>query len=711
MGIRFAIALQPSDDRQIPNVHADLLAALDERGLVRVGQPVAPGSLLIGRVTPSAHSTSSPEEKLLRAIFGEVASDVDDSSLRCPPGCFGTVVAADLLEPGKHERARARVTITWERPLAIGDELLLDDGRRVVVAGIQALSGDVACREAAGTIQLAKLSMAEDVFHARSIGPYTEVTRRPSAGKEQFGGQLLTTEQAERLAGAAPWTLWELLTIKSDSELARVRSFEALVKLENYQPRELAELVPESVRVLARELWALGLDIDVEAEHIGLRRCTAEQLRERSHGQVLRGETINYRSLAPEPDGLFCQRIFGPVQNYACACGKYKRMKHSGVTCEACGVLVTHTRIRRERFGHVELVTPVVHPLFVDRAAGTLGISLAQLRRVLAGKLALDDDARPIPVDEQLSRTGAAVVCELLRERGGSAADLLLEVLPVLPPELRPLLPIEGGRFASSDLNDLYARVINRNNRIRRLLELQAPSNIVRADAIELQALIDTLFANEKRKQPARSEGRVLRSLLGNVERRFAKLASKRADYSAIARLVADPQVPARACKLPRKLARELFRPIAFGIMEVREQVGTIRAAKRALDTEQPFALAAIEQASDGFPVLLMSASGLVARQVVLWDEPAIAVDPDTARSLGSLDVVLHMPLTEQAKAECLALADHPSPIERRASAWLARALHEPSATLQCLQGAALDGELDELDEPLLRAALGRPPS
>lgn len=272
-------------------------------------------------------------------------------------------------------------------------------------------------------------------------------------------------------------------------------------------------------------------------------------------------------------------------------------------------------------------------------------------------------------------------------------------------------MPIDGGRFASSDLNDLYARVINRNNRIRRLIELAAPPTIVRNDAIELQALVDTLFANEQRKQPARSEGRILRSLAGNLEQRFAELAHKRVDFSAVARLVADPSVPARACRLPRRLANELFRPIAYGLMEMCGDITSIREARRAVESEQPFALAAIEQASRDYPVLLMSDSSIVARTVTLWDEAAIAVDPATARLLATLDVTLHVPLTEEAQAECLALADDPQPIEQHASGWLSRALAEPSAALQVLRAAALDGELDELDDPLLRPALGRTPA
>jgi hypothetical protein len=693
----------------IPNVQQAQLDTLDERGLVRVGERVGPGSLLIGRVTPSAHSPLSPEEKLLRAIFGEVASDVEDSSLRCPPGCFGVVREAQLIEPGKHERARARVTIGWQRPLAIGDELLIEGQRRVVVASIAALAGDVAWRGASGSIRLAKASAAHDVIHGRSIGPYSGVTQRPLAGKEQFGGQLLTAAQARRLADKAAWTLWELLTIKSDSVLGRMRSYEALVKLENPRPREHDGVeLPESLHVMSRELAALGLGIQLEAERVGVRLLDAAQLRERSRGRVLRAETINYRTLAPEPDGLFCQRIFGPAKDYACACGKYGRMKYIGTVCEVCGVEVTHSKVRRERFGHIELAAPVVHPLFVAEVARTLGLSLAQLRRVLAGKLGLDHDARPIPVDDELARTGAAVVCELLGERD---CKFVLQLLLVLPPELRPLVPLDGGQFASSDLNDLYARVINRNNRIRRLLELAAPITIVRSDAIELQALVDTLFANELRKKPARSEGRVLRSLFGNVEQRLVELACKRVDFSAVARLVADPTVPARACRLPRSLATELFRPIAYGLMETHHGMPTIRAAKRALEAEQPFALAAIEQASRDAPVLLMSSSSIVARTVTLWDEAAIAVDPDTARLLATLDVTLHLPLTEEARAECLALEDDPPPLELQPSGWLSRALAEPSAALQQLQTAALAGELDELTDPLLRPALGRPPA
>jgi hypothetical protein len=729
---------------ELPNVAQSVLDTLDEHGLIRVGERVAPGSVLIGKVTPRP-GTLSPEEKLLRAIFGESVGEVRDTSLRCPPGCFGIVRAAQLLEPDNDdERARARVTIAWERPLAIGDELLIEGGARALVAKIEPLAGDVAWRGGSGSIRVAKLSMARDVIHGRSIGPYSHVIQQPRAGQQHYGGQLFTRGQARRLAAHAPWTLWEMLTIKSDSVGGRMRAYELLVRRENAnpltapQPPEPSDdtslsllppvtVTPETILVITRELQALGLEVDFDQPQVGVRLLSAEQIRERSHGQVTRAETLDYRTLAPEPDGLFCQRIFGPVNDYECACGKYKRMKYRGTTCESCGVEVTRSAVRRERFGHVELAGPVVHPLFLAEVALLLDISLTQLRKVLAGESGLDgsDSAPRGPaavcaalaerelgwIEAKASKKAARQLAASLRERGLSPRCFVLDVVAVLPPELRPLVPLDSGRFASSDLNDLYTRFIGRNARTRQLLEMQAPAVIIDSEMVTLQKGVELLFANEQLKKPVRSGGRVQRSLLGCIEQHIAKLDSKQVEFSAVARLIADPEVPTGSCKLPRSLATELFRPIAYGIMEADGWVTTIKSAKQAIADEKPFALEAVEQAGREAVVLLMSPECVVARTVTLWDEPAIAVDPATARLLDTLDVRVHLPLSDEATAECRTLEDDPPACEPATSGWLARALDDPSEIAKRLRGAVIEGELDPVEDPLLRAALGRAPS
>lgn len=735
---------------EVPNLEQAQLDTLDQSGLVRVGEQVGPGSVLIGRATPQPGEVS-PEEKLLRAIFGEVVSGARDSSLRCPPGCFGTVCEARVIEPREGERARARVTIEWERPLSIGDELQIEAGPQVIVAKIDSLVGDVAWSGGTGPIRLAKISMAKDVIHGRSIGPYSRVTQRPLPDKEQFGGQLLAREQARRLAASAPWALWEMCTIKSDAVEGRTRAYSSLVRLENpasmlleappesapaadmfsflarpalvHRDGEMIALIPESITVMARELAALGLEVRFESERVGVRLLGSEELRERSRGRVTKPETINYRTLAPEPDGLFCQRVFGPSDDYKCACGKYQRMKHRGTVCEACGVEVTHSSVRRERFGHIELAASLVHPLFLTEVAVLLGLSLTRLRKVLAGTLALDERERSGPAAicealaevelDRLESAGSKPARKLaasMRERGLSPLGFVVEVVLVLPADLRPLVPLDDGRFASSDFNDLYAKLINRNNRTRRLLELAAPPVIISGELIKLQEQLETVFANEQRKKPRRCDGRFLRSLLGSVQERVAELGSKHVDYSAVARLIADPEVPPGACRIPRSLATELFRPIAYGLMQADGQVDNIQSAKQALLDRLPFALEAVERACRDYPVLLMGPASVIARTVLLWDEAAIAVDPATARLLDTLDVTLHVPLTDEAKAECLALDDDPPPSEAHGGGWLGRAHAEPSALLQQLRGAVIEGELDLVEDPLLRAALGRAP-
>jgi hypothetical protein len=691
--------------RDIPDLRADQFVDLDQSGLITVGAEVRPGSILVGKVTPRSGNTS-PEELLLGELLGEERSSVRDTSLRCPPGCFGTVREVEL-EPrpggrdgGARVLARARVVIDWRQPLEVGDELVTADGRRVVVVRIAELACDVAWSGSEGEIELAKLSPARDVIHARATGPHSAVSKRPLVGREQAGGQVLSEQQAAALIGVAPWTVWEMLTIKADSVAARYRAYGALVGRSNPNPSLEAEAagpiepsaepesiwdrmkgefhgipgrpvregdvacsLPASAEIVAALVRVLGIELRFEAERVGLRRLTAEQIREHSHGLVNKAETLDYSTLEPVPGGLFCQAVFGPVRDCTCACGKHQGIGKRGRVCETCGVELQHSSVRRERFGHVELAVPLVDPLFGDE----------------------------------------------------------ITTVAVLPPDLRPLVPFDDERFACSDLNDHYRRLIESNERLRRLLATRAPEVILDSERNHLQKTLDALVRNEALVRSRLDPERTLRSVLGSLGDCLEALISKPVDFSGVARLVVDPELSAPRCKLPRELVFELFKPMAYGLLEEKGQARTVKQAKRALERRRAFAVAAVERVCEDYPVVLMSGSTIVARILELWDQPAIAVDDETAALLDGLDVVVHVPLSEEARAECRKLAelrtvvgcgepaDGPPPRERRGQGWFGSLLAGADIG-DTLRRATLDGELDPIDDPLLRAVLGRRP-
>ena len=390
---------------------------------------------------------------------------------------------------------------------------------------------------------------------------------------------------------------------------------------------------------------------EFDAIKIGL--ASPEKIRSWSYGEVKKPETINYRTFKPERDGLFCAKIFGPVKDYECLCGKYKRLKHRGVICEKCGVEVTLSKVRRERMGHIELASPVAHIWFLKSLPSRLGMvldmTLRDIERVLyfeayvvidpgmtplkRGQLMTEDDylAKVEEFGDDFSAAmGAEGVRELLRnldlkheietlrtelaatssdtkikkiakrlkvleafQKSGIKPDwMIMEVLPVLPPELRPLVPLDGGRFATSDLNDLYRRVINRNNRLKRLLELKAPEIIVRNEKRMLQEAVDSLLDNGRRgKAMTGANKRPLKSLADMIKGKGGRfrqnLLGKRVDYSGRSVIVVGPQLRLHQCGLPKKMALELFKPFIFNKLEVMGLATTIKAAKRMVESEE----------------------------------------------------------------------------------------------------------------------------
>src|ERR1700694_4446934 len=462
---------------------------------------------------------------------------------------------------------------------------------------------------------------------------------------------------------------------------------------------------------------------------IGL--ASPEMIRAWSYGEVKKPETINYRTFKPERDGLFCAKIFGPVKDYECLCGKYKRLKHRGVVCEKCGVEVTQSKVRRERMGHIELASPVAHIWFLKSLPSRIGlmldITLREIERVLyfeayvvidpgmtpmqRGQLLTDEmylEAIEEHGDEFDARMGAEAVYELLRtidlaaeivkvreEMAGTSSEtklkrlskrlkliesfvesgnkpewMVMTVLPVLPPDLRPLVPLDGGRFATSDLNDLYRRVINRNNRLRRLLELNAPDIIVRNEKRMLQEAVDALLDNGRRgraitgtnKRPLKS----LADMIKGKQGRFRQnLLGKRVDYSGRSVIVVGPTLRLHQCGLPKKMALELFKPFIFSKLQLRGEASTIKAAKRLVEREGPEVWDILEEVIREHPVLLNRAPpfhrlGIQAFEPVLIEGKAIQLHPLVCTAFNADfdgdQMAVHVPLSIEAQLEARTL-------------------------------------------------------
>jgi DNA-directed RNA polymerase subunit beta' len=460
--------------------------------------------------------------------------------------------------------------------------------------------------------------------------------------------------------------------------------------------------------------------------------ASPEKIRSWSYGEVTKPETINYRTFKPERDGLFCAKIFGPITDWECLCGKYKRMKHRGVICDKCGVEVTRSRVRRERMGHIELACPVSHVWFFkglpSRIGHLLDISLRDLERILyfesyvvidpgetelkerellteerfrelrekysedafaakMGAEAIKELLSRIDVDElaeelriimrtetsQIRRLKAAKrlkVVDAFRKSGHRPEWMILDVIPVIPPELRPLVPLDGGRFATSDLNDLYRRVINRNNRLKKLLELRAPEVIVRNEKRMLQEAVDALFDNGRRGRVLKgSNNRPLKSLsdtLKGKQGRFRQnLLGKRVDYSGRSVIVVGPELKLSQCGLPKKMALELFKPFIYNRLEEKGLVGTIKAAKEMVEAEVDEVWDALEEVIEDHPVMLNRAPtlhrlGIQAFQPTLIEGKAIKIHPLVCAAFNADfdgdQMAVHVPLSPKAQIECKVL-------------------------------------------------------
>ena len=634
----------------------------------------------IGRMLDERTRRSRELRKFLDQIYNktggqkaDIASLTDDEVVALAGNLrHGVPMATPVFDGAAEEEIKQMLALA---DLPLSGQTMLIDGR----------TGEAFERPVTvGYMYMLKLNhLVDDKMHARSTGPYSLVTQQPLGGKAQFGGQRFGEMEVWALeAYGAAYTLQEMLTVKSDDVNGRKQMYKTIVDGNH----EMEAGMPESFNVLVKEIRSLGINMELEEESdeggrdaapartqpdelrrpmkdllklfnqqrrsmnfdsikIGL--ASPDLIRSWSFGEVKKPETINYRTFKPERDGLFCAKIFGPVKDYECLCGKYKRMKHRGVVCEKCGVEVTLSKVRRERMGHIELASPTAHIWFLKSLPSRIGLmldmTLRDIERMLyfeafvviepgmtslqRGQLLTEEkylEAIEEHGDEFDARMGAEAVYELLKsldlnaevlkvreeivgtnsetkikrlskrlklveafiESGNQPEWMVMTVLPVLPPDLRPLVPLDGGRFATSDLNDLYRRVINRNNRLRRLLELNAPDIIVRNEKRMLQEAVDALLDNGRRgraitgtnKRPLKS----LADMIKGKQGRFRQnLLGKRVDYSGRSVIVVGPTLRLHQCGLPKKMALELFKPFIFSKLQLRGEATTIKAAKR----------------------------------------------------------------------------------------------------------------------------------
>ena len=467
------------------------------------------------------------------------------------------------------------------------------------------------------------------------------------------------------------------------------------------------------------------LDVNnFDSMRIGL--ASPELIQSWSYGEVKKPETINYRTLKPETDGLFCERIFGPIKDWECHCGKYKRIRYKGIVCDKCGVEVTRSKVRRDRMGHIELAAPVSHIWYFKGIPSRMGLILdvspRSLERVLyfVNYIVLDPGDTPLEKKQLLTEAeymsardkygdqfraemGASAVKELLEEidipalvaelreemkdatgqkkvrvvrrlevaeaflkSGNKPSWMILDVVPVIPPDLRPMVQLDGGRFATSDLNDLYRRVINRNNRLKRLLELHAPDIIVRNEKRMLQEAVDALIDNGRRGRPIVGPGnRPLKSLsdmLKGKQGRFRQnLLGKRVDYSGRSVIVVGPEMKMHQCGLPKEMALELFKPFVMKRLQDNDPALNIRAAKRMVERATPEVWDVLEEVIKEHPVLLNRAPtlhrlGIQAFEPVLTEGRAITLHPLVCTAYNADfdgdQMAVHLPLSVEAQAE-----------------------------------------------------------
>ncbi len=588
----------------------------------------------------------------------------------------------------------------------------------------------------------------DEKIHARSVGPYSLITQQPLGGKSNFGGQRFGEMEVWALQGyGAAYTIRECLNAKSDDPLGRMRVFEAVSQ--GYDVFDQPG-IPESFRVLIYELRSLCLNVEclvcvdgklVEQDITNLTTLDAlrisiaspEKISQWSYGEVTRAETIHYRTLKPDPDGLFSARIFGPIKDYECLCGKFKKIRYRGIVCEKCGVEVTVSRVRRERMGHVDLAAPIAHMWFAKALPSRIGIMLDLSARDLesilnfekyiviepatspyskgtlmneieynaalneyedegfeadTGAESLETLLKEIDLDEEINQITEElsenpndfkrkkIIKKLKILEGFSKSNTrpelcIMRVLPVLPPELRPLVLLDGGRFASSDINDLYRRVINRNNRLKRLISLSAPLVILRNEKRMLQESVDALFDNGRKSRPISSPNsrRPFKSLSDSLKGKQGmfrqNLLGKRVDYSGRSVIVVGPELKLDQCGVPKEMALELFKPFVMARLDLRGFASSYKAAKHMIEHKRPEVWDVLDECIQDHPVLLNRAPtlhrlGIQAFNPILVEGKAIRLHPLVCTAYNADfdgdQMAIHIPLSVEAQIEARVL-------------------------------------------------------
>jgi DNA-directed RNA polymerase subunit beta-beta' len=621
-----------------------------------------------------------------------------------------------------------------------------------------------------GYVYMLKLHhLVDEKVHARSTGPYSLVTQQPVGGKALSGGQRFGEMEVWALeAYGAAHTLKEMLTIKSDDVEGRLNAYKAVIKGENVGQAG----IPETFNVLTKELQALCLDVrifnkdkndenivsnltPIEFQETGkldnfdafqVNLASPEQIVSWSYGEVKKSETINYRTLKPERDGLFCAKVFGPIKDYECICGKYKKMRYKGITCEKCGVEIIDSKVRRYRMGHIDLQAPVSHAWYVNSLPSKIGtllsIKVKDLERILYYEAYIimevqtdgegraqafydSEEKKPLAKYDVLNEEqyqalkekfgfnfradmGGEAILELLKDldlvsmlseiKEGIAVSkseakkkdftkrlkiieafiksnnkpewMILTKIPVLPPSLRPLVALDGGKFAVSDVNDLYRRVINRNIRLKKLIELDAPDIIVRNEKRMLQEAVDALFDNSKNanavkgvnKRPLKSLSEIIKGKQGRFRQ---NLLGKRVDFSGRSVIVVGPNLKMDQCGIPKQMAIELFKPHLLCKLEEKGYATTIKQAKRIIDTQSNEAWECLQEVIKGHPILLNRAPTLHKLSIqafhpVLIDGKAIQLHPLVCAAFNADfdgdQMAVHIPLSQEAISECKVL-------------------------------------------------------
>lgn len=600
-----------------------------------------------------------------------------------------------------------------------------------------------------GIIYTNKLNhMVVDKMHARSTGSYSLVTQQPPGGKAKKGGQRKGEMEIWALeAYGAAYITREAMTIKSDDHMGRIATYEAIT-----QGAEITNdnhYTPEAFKILQSEMKCIGINLECVSkasadddwevvqknssfEALRISLVSPEEVRKSSFGEVTKSETINYRTVKPEIDGLFCPCIFGPVKDYECACGRYRRMKHRGVICEKCHVEVTLSRVRRERMGHIELASPVAHIWFTkilpSRIGMVLDLSSKDLDRILRfekyvvtkpgishfsvgnllseeeysaakkeygfdafeadmGPEALQTMLKNINLEEEFSKLLLELENkpqELKRKKIIKRLKLIegfiktktrpewmiMDVIPVMPADLRPLVALDAGRFATADVNELYRKVINRNNRLKELMSLKFPKIVINNEKRMLQEAVYALFDNGRLKRPMTATNKKVLQSIGDVlkgkQGRFRQnLLGKRVDYSGRSVIVVGPELKIHQCGLPKKMALELFKPFVYARLEQYGIATTLKSAKRIVEEERPEIWGILSEVVHHHPVLLNRAPtlhrlGIQAFECVLIDGSAIQLHPLVCASFNADfdgdQMSVHVPLSVEAQLEARVL-------------------------------------------------------